>query len=39
MARALRLAGSPGKAAARIRDMENGKREISGLFKSPLKRF
>jgi len=30
MARALRLAGTPEKAAARVREMELGKRDISG---------
>jgi len=30
MARALRLAGTPEKAAARVREMEAGRREISG---------
>ncbi|MGQ2990857.1 MAG: hypothetical protein ACT6RD_03605 [Brevundimonas sp.] len=30
MARALRLAGTPDKAAARVREMELGKRDISG---------
>ncbi len=30
MARALRLAGTPEKAAARVREMEAGKRDISG---------
>lgn len=30
MARALRLAGTPDKAAARVREMETGRRDISG---------
>lgn len=30
MARALRLAGTPEKAATRVREMEDGRREISG---------
>lgn len=30
MARALRLAGTPEKAMARVREMEAGKRDISG---------
>ncbi len=30
MARALRLAGTPEKAAARVREMETGRRDISG---------
>lgn len=30
MARALRLAGTPEKMAARVNDMEAGKRDISG---------
>ncbi len=30
MARALRLAGAPEKAATRVREMEDGRREISG---------
>ncbi|CAN5417056.1 hypothetical protein BH10PSE2_BH10PSE2_10070 [soil metagenome] len=30
VARALRLAGSPEKLVARVKDMEAGKREISG---------
>lgn len=30
MARALRLAGTPDKAATRVREMEDGRREISG---------
>lgn len=30
MARALRLGGTPEKAAARVREMELGKRDISG---------
>jgi len=30
MARALRLAGTPDKAATRVREMEDGRRDISG---------
>jgi hypothetical protein len=30
MARALRLAGTPEKAATRVREMEDGRRDISG---------
>jgi len=30
MARALRLAGTPDKAAARVKEMEAGRRDISG---------
>ena len=30
MGQALRLAGTPGKLAARVQDMEAGKRDISG---------
>lgn len=30
MARALRLAGTPDKAATRVREMEAGRRDISG---------
>jgi len=30
MARALRLAGTPDKAIARVREMESGKRDVTG---------
>ncbi len=30
MARALRLAGTPEKAIARVREMESGKRDVTG---------